>query len=142
MLPFNLSQENLKEEIRRGLCRAIFASVLTAEPVLLEPIYAITMSVSTELAGEGTRILSTCRGKVKSYRQTGLLTTIEGFIPVAETFDFSKELRCATSGRAILQSIFNHWEKLSDKLVTQTITVLRKRKGLAEEVPKPEKFIG
>jgi elongation factor 2 len=139
---FNLSQENLKEEIKRRLCRAIFASVLTAKPVLLEPIYAITISVSSELAGEGTRILITCRGKVKSYKQTGLLTTIEGFIPVAETFTFSKELRCATSGRAILQSRFNHWEKLSEKLATQTITALRKSKGLSEEVPKPEKFIG
>jgi elongation factor 2 len=140
--PFNLSQKDLQGEIRRGLGRAIFASVLTAEPVLLEPIYAITISVSSELAGEGTRILITCRGKVKSYRQTGLLTTIEGFIPVAETFTFSKELRCATSGRAIWQFRFDHWEKLLEKLAAQTIKALRKRKGLSEEVPKPEKFTG
>lgn len=141
-LLFNLSQEELQGEVKRRFCRAIFASFLTAKPVLLEPIYALTVSVSSEFAGECSRILTTHRGKVKSYKQNGLLATMEGFIPVAETFDFSKDIRCATSGRAIWQSMFDHWEKLSEKMATQTITDLRKRKGLAEEVPKPEKFTG
>jgi elongation factor 2 len=130
------------QEVMRGVCRALFASFLTADPVLLEPIYAITISVSSDFAGECSRILTTCRGKVTSYRQNGLLTTIEGFIPVAETFDFSKELRSATSGRALWQSLFDHWEKLPQRLATQTIAELRKRKGLAEDVPKPDKFLG
>ncbi|MDR0460267.1 MAG: GTP-binding protein [Nitrososphaerota archaeon] len=138
----NFRQEDLQGEVKREICRAIFASFLTANPVLLEPIYAVTVSVSCEFAGESSRILTTCRGKVKNYRQNGLLANIEGFIPVAETFDFSKDLRCATSGRAVWQYVFDHWEKLSEKLVTQTVLELRKRRGLAEEVPKPEKFIG
>jgi elongation factor 2 len=137
-----LGQDEPWHEVMRGIGRAIFASFLTADPVLLEPVYAITISVSSEFAGECSRILTTCRGKVKRYRQTGLLTTIEGFIPVAETFDFSKELRCATSGRAIWQFMFDHWEKLSERLSAQTIAELRKRKGLAEEVPKSDKFTG
>jgi elongation factor 2 len=138
----NLSQKESQGEVTRGICRAIFASFLTAKSVLLEPIYAITVSVSSEFAGECSRILTTHRGKVKSYRQNGLLTIIEGFIPVAETFDFSKELRGATSGRANWQSMFDHWEKMSEKLAVQIIAEMRKRKGLAEEVPKPDKFTG
>jgi elongation factor 2 len=121
--------------------KAIFGSFLTAKPTLLEPIYATTVSVSSELAGECSRILTTRRGRVKSYEQKGLLTTIKGFIPVSETFGFSKELRSATSGRAIWQSIFNHWEHMSEKLAQQVITDLRKRKGLPSEVPKPDKFL-
>lgn len=128
-------------EVMHGVGKAIFASFLTAKPVLLEPVYATTVSVSSELAGECSRILTTRRGKIKSFEQKGLLTSIKGFIPVAETFGFSKELRSATSGRAIWQSIFDHWEKLPDRLAQQTITELRKRKGLAAEVPKPEKFM-
>jgi elongation factor 2 len=57
------------------------------------------------------------------------------------TFAFSKELRSATSGRAVWQSIFSHWEKLPEKLAKQTIAELRKRKGLDENVPKPNKFM-
>jgi elongation factor 2 len=86
-------------------------------------------------------MLSTRRGKVTCFEQKGLLTQISGFIPVSETFGFSKELRSATSGRAFWQSYFDHWEKMPPKLQAQIILELRRRKGLSSEVPKPEKFM-
>jgi elongation factor 2 len=92
-------------EIMRGVSKAVFGSFLTAEPILLEPIYKIIVSVATELAGETSRILSTRHGKVTLFEQKGLLTIISGFIPVSETFGFSKELRSATSGRAFWQTV-------------------------------------
>ncbi len=128
-------------EIMRGIGKAIFGSMLTAEPILLEPIYKIIITVASELSSESSRILQTKRGKITSYQQKGLLTQITGFIPVAETFGFSKELRSATSGRAFWQSFFDHWEKLPQKLAMQTITELRQRKGLSANVPKPDKFV-
>ena len=128
-------------DVTREISKAIFASFLTAKPVLLEPIYTITVTVSFDLAGECSRILTTHRGKVGSFEQKGLLSTIKGSIPVAETFAFSKEIRSATSGRAIWQYLFDHWEELPKRQAAQTIVELRKRKGLAEEVPKPDKFM-
>ncbi len=128
-------------EVMRGVSKAVFGSFLTADPVLLEPIYKIIISVATELAGESSRILSTRRGKVTLFEQKGLLTVITGFIPVSETFGFSKELRSATSGRAFWQMFFDHWEKMSPKLSLEVVCDLRRRKGLASEVPKPEKFM-
>ncbi len=135
-------EQNDLNEVIHGISKAIFASFLTAKPVLLEPIYATTISVSGEVAGECSRILTTHRGKIKNFEQKGLLSAIEGFIPVAETFDFSKELRSATSGRAIWQSLFSHWEKLPQKYARQTITERRKQKGLSEDLPKSDKFTG
>ena len=128
-------------EIMRGVGKAIFASFLTANPILLEPIYKIIITVASELSGESSRILTTRRGKVTLFEQKGLLAQITGYIPVAETFGFSKELRSATSGRAFWQSFFDHWEKMPQKLAVEVIADLRKRKGLALEVPKPEKFM-
>jgi elongation factor 2 len=128
-------------EIMRGVGKAIFASFLTAEPTLKEPIYKIVLSVSSDLSSESSRILQTKRGKVTAFEQKGLLTQITGYIPVAETFGFSKELRSATSGRAVWQSFFDHWEKMPQKLAQEVIADLRKRKGLSPEVPKPEKFM-
>ena len=128
-------------EVMRGVGKGIFASFLTADPTLQEPVYKIIITVASELASESSRILSTRRGKVTSFEQKGLLTQISGYIPVAETFGFSKELRSATSGRAVWQSFFDHWEKMPKKLAAEVIAELRKRKGLAPEVPKPEKFM-
>ena len=128
-------------EVMHGVGKAVFGSFLTADPALLEPVYKIIISVATELAGESSRILSTRHGKVTLFEQKGLLTVISGYIPVSETFGFSKELRSATSGRAFWQTFFDHWEKIPQKLAMQVIGDLRQRKGLAPEVPKPEKFM-
>jgi elongation factor 2 len=128
-------------EIMRGVGKAVFGSFLTADPVLLEPIYRIIISVASELSGECSRMLSMRRGKVSLFEQKGLLNIISGYIPVSETFDFSKELRSATSGRAFWQTFFDHWERMPQKLAQQVVTDLRQHKGLAPEVPKPEKFM-
>ena len=128
-------------EVMRGISKAVFASFLSAEPDLLEPIYKIIITVASELSSESSKILSSKRGKISCFEQKGLLTAITGFIPVAETFGFSKELRSATSGKAFWQSFFDHWEKMPPKLAAQVITEVRQRKGLSAEIPKPEKFM-
>jgi elongation factor 2 len=127
-------------EIMRGVGKAIFGSFLTANPVLLEPVYKTVISVPTELAGECPRIISSRRGKISAFEQKGILTTVTSFIPVAETLGLSQELRSATSGRAFWQSTFDRWEKMPEKLETKVIKEIRKRKGLPSEVPKPERF--
>ena len=140
LVDFQLCGDFDSAEIMRGVGKAVFGSFLTADPALLEPIYKIIITVASELAGESSRMLSSRRGKVTLFEQKGLLTVISGFIPVSETFGFSKELRSATSGRAFWQMFFDHWEKMPPKLSLQVISDLRQRKGLSPEVPKPEKF--
>jgi elongation factor 2 len=141
LLDFQLSSQFDSDEVMRGVGKAVFGSFLTAQPVLLEPVYKIILTVSSELSSESSRILAARRGKVTSFEQRGLQTVISGFIPVAETFGFSKELRSATSGRAFWQSFFDHWEKMPPKLASQVVSDFRRRKGLSAEVPKPEKFM-
>jgi elongation factor 2 len=141
---FELSQSNQDQspiEVRRGIGKAIFASALTATPTLLEPIYKTTIILPTELSGQTQKILASKRGKISQFEQKGLLTEIQGYIPVAETFGFSKEMRSATSGRAFWQFIFDHWEALPEKIAQKTISEIRQRKGLAGDVPKPERFM-
>jgi elongation factor 2 len=141
LMDLELSPDGVGDsEVMHGVGKAIFGSFLTANPTLLEPVYKIIITVASELVGECSRILQTKRGKVTNFEQKGLLTQITGYIPVAETFGFSKELRSATSGRAVWQSLFDHWEKIPQKLASEVIVELRKRKGLVPEVPKPEKF--
>jgi Translation elongation factors (GTPases) len=140
LVDLQLCEGEAGEEIMRGVGKVVFGSCLTAEPTLLEPIYKIVVSVASELSGECSRMLSTRRSKVTSFEQKGLLTQISGFIPVAETFGFSKELRSATSGRAFWQSYFDHWEKMPPKSPKKSSPNSANAKASTPEVPKPEKF--
>jgi elongation factor 2 len=128
-------------EIMHSVGKAIFGSFLTAKPILLEPVYKTVISAPTELAGECSRIISSRRGKLSAFEQKGTLTMITGYVPVAETFGLSEELRSATSGRAFWQSMFDRWRKVPEKLAAKVIKEVRKRKGLPSEVPKPHMFL-
>ncbi len=128
-------------EIMHGVGKAIFGSFLSAKPVLLEPVYRTVISVPTELAGECQRILSSRRGKIVAFVNKDLVTTITAFIPVAETFGLSKELRSSTSGHAFWQSNLDRWETVPEKLAPKIISEIRHRKGLPSKVPSASKFL-
>jgi elongation factor 2 len=128
-------------EVMRGVGKVVFGSFLTAKPLLLEPVYKTVISVPTELAGACSRIVSSRRGKIAGFEQKGAFTVLTSFIPVAGTFGLSAEMRSATSGRAFWQSMFDHWEKMPEKLETRTIEEVRKRKGLPAEIPRSERFL-
>jgi elongation factor 2 len=128
-------------EVMRAVGKAIFGSFLTAKPVLLEPVYKTVISVPMELAGECQRIVTSRRGKISAFEQRGLLAVITGFVPVAESFGLSQELRSTTSGRAFWQSSLERWERVPEKLAAQVIADIRRRKGLPSKLPKPEMFM-
>jgi elongation factor 2 len=121
--------------------RAFLGSFLTAEPVILEPVYKIGVSVPAQWVGEVTSILTRKRGRIVASEQKGPLTMITGYIPVSETFGLSADMRSATSGHAFWQSTFDHWEKVPENLALTVIQDVRKRRGLSAEVPTPSKFI-
>ncbi len=128
-------------EIMHAVGKAIFGSFLTAEPVLLEPVYRTVFTLPAELAGECSRIVTTRRGKIKFFEQKGASAVITAFIPVAETFGLSRELRSMSSGRALWQNLFDRWERMPEKLAAKVITETRRTKGLSPEVPPASKFM-
>ncbi|MEM1536615.1 MAG: elongation factor EF-2 [Candidatus Bathyarchaeia archaeon] len=128
-------------QIMPAIRRAILGSFLTAKPVLLEPVYRIGVSVPAQWVGDCIDIITRKRGKILASEQKGVLTMIEGFIPVAETFGLSAEMRSATSGHAFWQCTFSHWEKVPENIATEVIRQIRERKGLPPETPTPDMFI-
>ncbi|MGB9684076.1 MAG: elongation factor EF-2 [Candidatus Bathyarchaeales archaeon] len=121
--------------------RAILGSFLTAKPVLLEPVYKIGVSVSAQWVGECSSIITRKRGRILSSEMKGALTMIAGYIPVAETFGLSAEMRSATSGHAFWQCTFDHWEKVPENIAAEVVRQIRERKGLPPEIPTPNMFI-
>ncbi|HDD70366.1 MAG TPA: elongation factor EF-2 [Candidatus Bathyarchaeota archaeon] len=128
-------------QIMPAIRRAILGSFLTAKPVLLEPIYKIGISVPAQWVGECSSIITRKRGRILSSGQKGALTMITGYIPVAETFGLSAEMRSATSGHAFWQCTFDHWEKAPENVAAEVIKQIRERRGLQPEIPKPSRFI-
>jgi elongation factor 2 len=144
LLDFQLDKNNEYEnpvEVERGIGKAIFGSFLTAGPVLLEPVYKTLVLTPEELAGNCSKILNSRRGKIFGFEQKGAVSFLTSYIPVAGTFGLSKELRSATSGRAFWQFMFDHWEKMPEKIEAKIIEELRKRKGLPLEVPIAKRFL-
>jgi len=121
--------------------RAFLGSFLTAQSVLLEPVYKIGVSVPAQWVGEVTGIVTRKRGRILSSAQKGPVTMINGYIPVAETFGLSAQMRSATSGHAFWQTQFDHWEKVPESLMLSVIEEIRERRGLSPEIPKPRRFI-
>jgi len=128
-------------QIMTAIRRAIFGSFLTAEPVLLEPVYKIGISVPAQWVGECLSIITRNRGRILSSEQKGALTMIAAYIPIVETFGLSAEMRSATSGHAFWQCTFSHWEKNPENVAAEVIKQIRDRRGLPPEIPKPDKFI-
>jgi elongation factor 2 len=128
-------------QIMPAVRRAILGSFLTANAILLEPVYKIGVSVPAQWVGDCSSIITRKRGRILSSEQKGALTMITGYIPVAETFGLSAEMRSATSGHAFWQCTFDHWEKVPDSVAVEVIKKIRERKGLPPEIPSPRKFI-
>jgi len=128
-------------QVMPAIRRAILGSFLTAKPAILEPVYKIGVSVPAQWVGESSSLITRKRGRILSSEQRGALTTVTGYIPVAETFGLSADMRSATSGHAFWQCTFDHWEKAPENVAAEIIKQIRERRGLSSEVPSPKRFI-
>jgi elongation factor 2 len=120
---------------------AIFCGVLSATPILLEPIMKLDMKVPQDFLGGVTRIVAGKRGKIISMDQGGDVMRLIAEIPVSETFDMSDQLRSATAGKAFWGTEFARWASVPSSLFSETVRKIRERKGLSPEPPKPEEFM-
>jgi len=128
--------------------RVCFASMLSAEPGILEPIYLCNISVPQEAMGNVYGVLTRRRGHVFSEEQrpgTPQMTLL-AYLPVMESFGFTADLRSHTGGKAFPQCSFDHWEPMSgspfeETKTKETVVAVRKRKGLAEGVPELSRYL-
>ncbi|MFH0749069.1 MAG: elongation factor EF-2 [Candidatus Bathyarchaeota archaeon] len=119
----------------------IFACLLSANPVLLEPLLKINVKLPVEQVGAITSVIAQKRGRVLSIDQKEYLTYIVGEIPTAETFDLSETMRGSTSGRAFWGTEFSRWEVVPTSILSQTVRDIRKRKGMSPEPPRPQDLL-
>ena len=121
--------------------RAILGAILSADPVLLEPMLGIEVKCPVDMIGAVASVISSKRGKTLNIVQKETMAIIEGEIPASETFDLSEVMRGATAGKAIWNTHFKCWSPVPSSMMMNVIREIRKRKGLPEEPPRAEEFI-
>ncbi|MAG22014.1 MAG: elongation factor EF-2 [Candidatus Diapherotrites archaeon] len=121
--------------------RTIYACMLSANPILLEPKQILTINAPQDLMGAVTKELSTKRTQITEMNQEGDSSIIIAKAPVKELIGFSADMRGATQGRAIWTAEYYGYEPLPRELQNQVVLQVRERKGLDKTVKSAEFFL-
>ena len=99
---------------------------LLATPILLEPVMRLEVVVPDEYLGDVINDLNTKRAKIygMNVRINGV-QEVEAYVPLAEMFGYSTELRSATQGRASFSMQFNSYDQIPDKIAENIIKKIR-----------------
>ncbi len=92
-----------------------------AEPVLLEPIYRVSVTVPEEYTGDIIGDLNTRRAHVQGMDQSAGKTVISARAPFAEMQRYATDLRSLTQGRGLFSMEFDHYEQVPSHLMQEII---------------------
>jgi len=87
-------------------------AVADADPILLEPIYDLTVKVPDEFMGDVMGDISSHRGKIQGMDAEGPFQVIRAKVPLAELYQYATRLRSITQGRGIFRRAFSHYEEV------------------------------
>lgn len=88
------------------------AGIPQADPVLLEPIASMQVTVPTDVTGDIMGDITKRRGRVLGMNPAeDNLTCVEAEVPMAETSDFATVLRSMTQGRGSFTLAFERYEE-------------------------------
>ena len=92
-----------------------------ADPVLLEPIMKVEITTPEEYMGDVIGDVTSRRGKIEGMEDIGGGKMIRGYVPLAEMFGYSTDLRSKTQGRGNYSMFFERYEKvprnIQDKII-------------------------
>ncbi len=83
-----------------------------ANPVLLEPIMKVEVTMPEEYMGDVIGDLNSRRGRVEGMDDIGGGKIVRAFVPLAEMFGYSTDLRSKTQGRGNYSMFFEKYEQV------------------------------
>jgi elongation factor G len=101
--------------------KAFKEAVMKANPVLLEPIFKVEVTVPDNYMGDVIGDISSRRGRIEGSDLNNGAAIIRGFVPLSEMFGYATDLRSKTQGRGVYVMQFDHFEKLPDNLASKII---------------------
>jgi elongation factor G len=109
---------------REGLKKA----VLKANPVLLEPIYEVSVTVPADYMGDIMGDMNSRRGRVLGMDQEGTKSIVHAEVPLAEVQTYAADLRSMTQGRGVFSMKFLQYGRVPTHLQEQIIEQARKER--------------
>jgi elongation factor G len=93
-----------------------------ANPVLLEPIMLVTLSVPEETVGDVIGDLNSRRGRPQGMEPNGAMTEIKAELPMAELLGYAPDLRSITGGQGDYTMEFLRYEEVPGHLVSKVMS--------------------
>ncbi|HSW57136.1 MAG TPA: elongation factor G, partial [Dehalococcoidales bacterium] len=115
---------------------ALKKAMSAANPVLLEPIVKLKVTVPENYTGDIMSDMNNKRGRVQGMMPESGNNTIEAEVPLAEVQRYAIDLKSMTQGRGRYTMEFSHYEEVPS-FVTQKI-VAERQKELAEKASDKE----
>ena len=97
-----------------------------AKPAILEPLMKVEVEVPEDYMGDVIGDLNRRRGQVNNMGDRGGNKIVDAYVPLAEMFGYSTDLRSATQGRATYSMEFHHYEEVPKNVSEE---IIKKRNG-------------
>ncbi len=102
------------------------AACRKANPSILEPLMKVEVEVPEDYMGDVIGDLNRRRGQVNNMGDRSGNKIVDAFVPLAEMFGYSTDLRSATQGRATYSMEFDHYEEVPRNVSEE---IQKKRNG-------------
>ena len=100
---------------------------LKTKPVLLEPVMKVEIEVPSQYQGPVAGELTGRRGLVVATEVHGNFATIEGEVPLAQTFGYSTDLRSMTQGQGTFTMEFARYRRVPQSIQDEIIAEKKKQ---------------
>ena len=108
-----MNKEELEENlgtIAKSGSLAFKDAMKKADPVLLEPIMKVEVTMPEEYMGDVIGDINSRRGRIEGMDDLGGGKIVHGYVPLAEMFGYSTDLRSRTQGRGNYSMFFEKYE--------------------------------
>ncbi len=90
-----------------------------ANPVLLEPMMKVEVTMPEEYMGDVMGDLNSRRGRIEGMEAVAGAQVIRAFVPLSEMFGYATALRSRTQGRGVYSMVFDHYEEMPKSIQDQ-----------------------
>lgn len=100
---------------------ALKAAAKKANPVILEPMMKVIVTVPEDYLGDIMGHITARRGRVEGMEAHGNSQIVNAIVPLANMFGYATTLRSSTQGRGTFMMVFNHYEDLPKSIQEEII---------------------
>ena len=93
-----------------------------ADPVLLEPVMKVEVTVPEEYMGDVIGDINSRRGRIEGMEPRAGAQVIRGYVPLAEMFGYATDLRSKTQGRGVYTMQMSHYEEVPKSIAEKIIS--------------------